>query len=79
MSGFLEVKPHQLIKTLIYKSDDEPVAILVRGDHNLNETKLRRYLGCKILEMADDKSIRDVSGGPLGFSGPVSLKKLRII
>jgi prolyl-tRNA synthetase len=79
VSEFLKVKPDELVKTLIYKADEEPVAILVRGSHNLNETKLKRHLDCEILEMADDKLIKDVTGGPLGFSGPAGLGKIRII
>lgn len=79
VSEFLKVKPHKLVKTLIYKADDKPVAVLISGAHNLNEIKLKRYLNCEILEMADDKLIKDATGGPLGFSGPVGLKGVRII
>jgi len=79
VSAFLKVKPQQLVKTLICKADGKPVAVLVRGDHNLNETKLKCYLDCKILEMADDKLIAELTGGPAGFSGPVGLKGVRII
>ena len=79
VSEFLGVKPDQLVKTLIYKTDEKPVAILIRGGHNLNEAKLKRYLGCQILEMADDKLIKDLTGGPLGFSGPVGLKGAKLI
>ncbi len=79
VSDFLKVKPHQLVKTLIYKANDKPVAILVRGDHNLNETKLKRHLNCEILEMADDKLINDITDGPSGFSGPIGLKGVKII
>ncbi len=79
VSGFLKVRPDQLVKTLIYKADEKPVAILIRADHNLNEVKVTRYLNCSALEMADDKLIKDITGGPLGFSGPVGLKGVRII
>jgi prolyl-tRNA synthetase len=79
VSEFLKVKPNQLIKTLIYESDNKPVVVLIRGDHNLNEIKLTRYLGCNKLEMADDKLIDKVTGGPLGFSGPIGLENIRVI
>ena len=79
VSEFLKVKPHKLVKTLIYKADDKPLAVLVRGDYNLNESKLNRYLKCKLLEMADDKLIKEITGGPMGFSGPSGLKGARII
>ncbi|MDB4349487.1 proline--tRNA ligase [Omnitrophica bacterium] len=79
VSEFLKVKPSDLVKTLIYQADDKPVAVLVRGDHELNETKLRRILKCDNLLMADEGLIKKVTGGPLGFSGPVGLKDVRIV
>ncbi|MFH1854666.1 MAG: proline--tRNA ligase [Candidatus Omnitrophota bacterium] len=79
VGALLEVKPEQMVKTLIYLADNEPVAILVRGDHEANETKIKKYIKCAILEMAGEDIIKKVTGGPLGFSGPVGIKDLRII
>ncbi len=72
--GFLKVKPPDLVKTLIYQGDSGPIAALVRGDHEINETKLKRVAGCKRLELASEEVIEQVSGAPLGFAGPVGLK-----
>jgi prolyl-tRNA synthetase len=70
----------EVIKTLIYVADDEPVACLVRGDHEVCESKLKNVLGASRLGLADEGTIRRVSGGPLGFSGPVNLKeKIKIV
>ncbi len=71
---FLKVKPQNLVKTLIYQGDQEPIAALVRGDHEINETKLQRVAGCQRLELAPEELIEQVSGAPLGFTGPVGLK-----
>ncbi len=79
VSALLKVGPEKLVKTLIYKADGKPVAVLVRGDRDANETKLKNYLGCEKLEMADAKTIEEVTRGPLGFSGPVALKGVRIV
>jgi len=79
VSEFLKVKPNRLVKTLIYRTDEKPVAVLIKGDSDLNETKLKRYLKCKTMEMADEKLINDLTGGPLGFSGPVGLKGIRLV
>lgn len=73
VSKLLKVKPSQLIKTLIYVADGEPVALLVRGDREANETKLKNFLGAGTLGMADEKEILKLTGGPVGFSGPVGL------
>ncbi|MDR3109637.1 MAG: proline--tRNA ligase [Planctomycetaceae bacterium] len=70
---FLKVKPHKLIKTLIYVADGKPVAILVRGDHDANENKVKRSLNVKTLELADAATIQTVTGAPVGFAGPVGL------
>ena len=72
---FLKVKPTRLIKTLIYLADENPVAVLLRGDHEANENKIRRVLSAKKLELANPVTIEQVTGAPVGFAGPVGLKK----
>ena len=72
--SFLGIENKILIKTLIYLADGEPVAILLRGDHELNEAKLKRYLGAQELDLADEDVVEDITGAPIGFVGPVGLK-----
>lgn len=74
ISSFLDVKPEECIKTLIYLADGRPIAALVRGDHNLNEIKLRKAVGAETLELADEETIFKATGAPVGFAGPVGLK-----
>ncbi len=73
VTSFLSISPSQLIKTLIFKSDGDVVAALVRGDHELNEIKLRNLLGAEQVEMADPELVADVTGAPMGFAGPMGL------
>ncbi len=73
VSQLLKVPPSQLIKTLIYLADEQPVAVLIRGDHEANENKIRRALGASQLELADVDTIRRVTGAPVGFAGPIGL------
>ncbi|MDD5495992.1 MAG: proline--tRNA ligase [Candidatus Omnitrophica bacterium] len=79
VAQLLKVETTKLVKTLIYKADGKPVALLVRGDFEANETKLKNYLKCEMLELADEKTIEEVTGAPVGFSGPVGLKNTRIV
>jgi len=79
VSVLLKAKPDQMIKTLVYVADEKPVAILIRGDHEANEAKIKKHLGCSHLEMATEDVIKKATGGPLGFSGPVGLKDILII
>jgi prolyl-tRNA synthetase len=71
--GLLEVRPENLIKTLIYATDQGVLAALVRGDHEVNEAKLRRAAGCETLELADEAVIEKHTRAPRGFAGPVGL------
>ncbi len=79
VSKLLNCQPEKMVKTLIYKADEKPVAVLIRGDHEVNEAKLKRCLKCASLELADGKTIESTTGGPLGFSGPVGLKNVRLL
>jgi prolyl-tRNA synthetase len=72
--GYLHVTPVDVVKTIIYEADGQPVAVLVRGDDEINETKVRNYLGCDALEMASEDMIYQVTGAPRGFSGPIGIK-----
>ena len=79
VARLLGVEPARLLKTLLYEADGQPVAAVVRGDHELNEVKLKRIWGAKTLEMASAERIQSVTGAPVGFSGPVGLKGVRIV
>jgi len=72
--NFLKVSPQKLVKTLLYDSDKGTVAALVRGDRELNPNKLQSLLNADRLEMSSPEAILEITGGPLGFSGPVNLK-----
>ena len=72
--NFLGVEPSRLIKTLIYVADGRPIAVLVRGDREANEAKIRRVMGCAELMMAEQELVEKITGAPMGFAGPVGLK-----
>ena len=71
---FLQVQPENVIKTLVFSADGVPIAVLVRGDEEVNEIKVKNYLGCDILEMAMDEMIMAAAGSPRGFVGPIGIK-----
>ena len=74
VSTFLKVSPSKMVKTMIYISNGEPIAVLLRGDHEVNETKLTKVLGQEAVALADHTTIEHVTGARLGFAGPVGLK-----
>lgn len=69
-----KLKPTQMIKTIIYMADGQPVAALVRGDSEVNESKFRKLLGVKTLKAATSPEILQATGAPVGFAGPSGLK-----
>ncbi len=79
VAAFLKVGADKLLKTIIYVNADKPVAVLVRGDHEVNEAKLARVLKSNQLEMASAEVIKKATNGPVGFSGPVGLTGIEII
>ncbi len=79
VSTFLKVAPADLIKTLVYETEQDPVAVLIRGDHEVNDAKLARVAGMLKLKLASPATIERVSGAPVGFTGPINLRGVRLI
>ena len=77
VSAFLKVKPQDIVKTLIFNADGQPCAVLIRGDQEVNEIKVKNYLGAAELELASDEMILKATGAPRGFAGPVNIKDAR--
>ncbi|HBB18083.1 MAG TPA: proline--tRNA ligase [Syntrophus sp. (in: bacteria)] len=72
--AFLRVKPGEVVKTLIFSADGVAVAVLIRGDQEVNEVKVKNHLGCESLELAPDDLILAATGSPRGFAGAVGIK-----
>ncbi len=71
---FLNIEPQELVKTLVYLADGQAVGVLLRGDHEIEEVKLKNHLGVNDLVLADDKQVFDATGVPSGYLGPVNTK-----
>ena len=67
------IEPENQLKTLTYMMDGELVAVILRGDHELNEIKLNNALNAKELIMADEETVRQHCGVGFGSIGPVDL------
>ena len=75
VAKFLKINPEQTVKTLIVKGVDQPlVALVLRGDDELNEVKAAKHpLVLAPLQFADEATILKTLGAPIGFIGPVEL------
>ncbi|OGP69438.1 MAG: proline--tRNA ligase [Deltaproteobacteria bacterium RBG_13_60_28] len=73
VAAFLKVTPQEIVKTLIYETEKGPVAVLIRGDHEVNEVKVKNLLGVTDLTLAGAGKVLELTGGEVGFAGPVGL------
>jgi len=79
VAEFLKLTADKFIKTLVYKTDaGDMIAALVRGDHEINELKLRTVLGCREVALADEAVVAEATGVVPGYLGPIGLQ-LRIV
>lgn len=69
----MQVSPSVLIKTLIFAVDGEPVAVLVRGDREVNDIKLKNLCNASVVEFATPEQVKEWTQSPVGFAGPVNL------
>ena len=73
VAAFLQVEPQEIVKTLIYETDQGPVAVLLRGDHEVNEVKVKNLLGVTDLLLAGPAKVKELTGAEVGFTGPLGL------
>lgn len=75
LAKHLCVPVHSTTMTLLFKADDNVVAVMMRGDYHVSETKLRNYLKCKYLNLVTPEVVKAVTGTEVGYVGPVNLPK----
>ncbi len=60
VAEFLKVSDKQTIKSMLYIADEKPVMVLVRGDYDVNDVKLKNYLGADFLDLATDDQAKKI-------------------
>lgn len=78
LSQFLNIEAQQIIKSIAVKADGKPVIVLVRGDREINEIKLKLVLGAQEVEMLTENEIAG-AGSKAGFIGPIGLSGVTLI
>ena len=73
LAKFLNIPVWKTTKTLLYQADDKIVAVMVRGDCDVNEVKVANFLGCKVLKLAAVQTIKELTGAEVGYAGPIGL------
>ncbi len=77
--GFTGESPARMMKTLVYIVESKPTVILLRGDHDLSETKLAVALGTDVFRPATPEEALAVHGAHLGSLGPVGVRGVRLL
>ncbi|MBS4189267.1 proline--tRNA ligase [Bacillus sp. FJAT-49705] len=79
VSSFLHVSAEQCIKSLLFKVDDKYVLVLVRGDHEVNDIKLKNLFGAANAELASADETKEILGCTIGSLGPVGISNVDIV
>jgi prolyl-tRNA synthetase len=78
VAEFLKLPQTSLMKTLVLMADEKPVIAVLRGDHQLSETKFQTAAGCAEFRPAHPEEMRQILGADAGSLGPVGVKNVRI-
>ena len=74
---FPDLPLERMLKTILYRATwldrDQVVAVMCRGDREINTIKLQNALDCLAVELADEKTVKAVTGAAVGFAGPIGL------
>lgn len=79
VAHYLRISKDKLIKTLLFKADDEYVLVLVRGDHEVNDIKVKNLLNAAIVELATPEETKQVLNCEVGNIGPIGVDGTKII
>lgn len=73
VSAFLNVSPEKCIKSILFKVDDEYVLVLVRGDHEVNDIKVKNLFEASIVELAMPEETKEIMSCTVGSLGPIGV------
>jgi prolyl-tRNA synthetase len=73
VAAFLQVAPEKCIKSLLFKVDEKYVLVLVRGDHEANDVKVKNLLEASVVELASPEETKAVMNCPIGSLGPIAV------
>ncbi len=75
LEGFFKTTSDKFAKTLIYVADGKTVAVVVKGNRDVNETKVANAIGTVVeFDLANDTTVKRVTDAEVGFAGPIGVK-----
>ncbi|MEH7304265.1 proline--tRNA ligase [Neobacillus drentensis] len=79
VSKFLNVSAETCIKSLLFKIDDQFVLVLVRGDHEVNDIKLKNLFEASTVELASPEETKEILSCTVGSLGPIGVKNVEVV
>ncbi|MGE7779097.1 proline--tRNA ligase [Peribacillus sp. NPDC097264] len=73
VASFLKTNASKLIKSLLFKVDEKYVLVLVRGDHEVNDIKVKNFYNAEVVELVDPNETKEVLGCAVGSLGPINI------
>ncbi|ANU10553.1 prolyl-tRNA synthetase [Planococcus antarcticus DSM 14505] len=73
IADFFQTTAEKCLKTMVFKADDEMVVVLARGDHEVNDVKVKHATGAKVIEMATPEEVQQLLSCDIGSLGPINL------
>ncbi|ALA69128.1 prolyl-tRNA synthetase [Geobacillus stearothermophilus 10] len=75
VASHLQISPERCIKSLLFNVDGRYVLVLVRGDHEANEVKVKNVLDATVVELAKPEETERVMNAPIGSLGPIGVSE----
>ena len=79
VTSFLQVDAKACIKSLLFHIDQKPVLVLVRGDHEVNDVKLKNLFDAAVVELATPEETQVALNCSVGSVGPIGVDTIEII
>jgi prolyl-tRNA synthetase len=79
VASYLQVTPEKCIKSLLFKVDDRYVLVLVRGDHEANDVKVKNLFDASVVELATPEETKQVMNCEVGSLGPIGVSQSVVV
>jgi prolyl-tRNA synthetase len=79
VSQFLQVAAEKCIKSLLFKIDEQFALVLVRGDHEVNDIKLKNLFEARAVELASPEETKEILSCSIGSLGPIGVKNVEVV
>ena len=77
--AFLNIEATNCIKSMVFKIDEKLIVALVRGDHEVNDVKLKNLYGASVVELATHEEVKELLNCEVGSLGPIGVTEVEII